>query len=132
MSHEIRTPLNAIVGFSNLIAHSESPEDTAEFCNIIETNNELLLQLVNDILDLSKIEAGQLDFTFSNINVSSLFTTLAQTFKSRTKEEVTLECSTPVHPCFIYSEKDTPDTGHNQFSDQCLQIHFQRNYKNGI
>lgn len=105
MSHEIRTPLNAIVGFSNLIAHSESPEDTAEFCNIIETNNELLLQLVNDILDLSKIEAGQLDFTFSNINVSSLFTTLAQTFKSRTKEEVTLECSTPVHPCFIYSEK---------------------------
>ena len=57
------------------------------------------------ILDLSKIEAGQLDFTFSNINVSSLFTTLAQTFKSRTKEEVTLECSPPVHPCFIYSEK---------------------------
>lgn len=105
MSHEIRTPLNAIVGFSNLIAHLESPEDTAQFCNIIETNNELLLQLVNDILDLSKIEAGQLEFTFSNINVSSLLTTLAQTFKSRTKEEVTLECSIPGHPCFIYSEK---------------------------
>jgi len=105
MSHEIRTPLNAIVGFSNLIAHSESPEDTIEFCNIIETNNELLLQLVNDILDLSKIEADQLEFTFSNIDVSALFITLAQTFKSRPKEGVTLEYSIPERPCYIYSEK---------------------------
>lgn len=105
MSHEIRTPLNAIVGFSNLIAHSESPEDTAEFCQIIETNNELLLQLINDILDLSKIEADQLEFTFTNIDVSALLVTLAQTFKSRTKQGVILEYSIPEQPCFIYSEK---------------------------
>ncbi len=105
MSHEIRTPLNAIVGFSNLIAHSESPEDTAEFCQIIETNNELLLQLINDILDLSKIEADQLEFTFTNIDVSALLATLAQTFKSRTKQGVILEYSIPEQPCFIYSEK---------------------------
>lgn len=101
----IRTPLNAIVGFSNLIAHSESPEDTAEFCQIIETNNELLLQLINDILDLSKIEADQLEFTFTNIDVSALLATLAQTFKSRTKQGVILEYSIPEQPCFIYSEK---------------------------
>ena len=105
MSHEIRTPLNAIVGFSNLIAHSESPEDTLEFCKIIETNNELLLQLINDILDLSKIEAGQLEFSFSNIDVSSLFSMLAQTHQTRTKEGVTLECILPEKPCFIHSEK---------------------------
>ena len=105
MSHEIRTPLNAIVGFSNLIAHSESPEDTLEFCKIIETNNELLLQLINDILDLSKIEAGQLEFSFSNIDVSSLFLMLAQTHQTRTKEGVTLECILPEKPCFIHSEK---------------------------
>ena len=105
MSHEIRTPLNAIVGFSNLIAHSESPEDALEFCKIIETNNELLLQLINDILDLSKIEAGQLEFSFSNIDVSSLFSMLAQTHQTRTKEGVTLECILPEKPCFIHSEK---------------------------
>lgn len=105
MSHEIRTPLNAIVGFSNLIAHSESPEDALEFCKIIETNNELLLQLINDILDLSKIEAGQLEFSYSNIDVSSLFLMLAQTHQTRTKEGVTLKCILPESPCFIYSEK---------------------------
>lgn len=55
MSHEIRTPLNAIVGFSNLIAMAEEPDEIGEYVKIIETNNELLLQLVNDILDLSKI-----------------------------------------------------------------------------
>lgn len=59
MSHEIRTPLNAIVGFSNLIAMAEEPDEIGEYVKIIETNNELLLQLVNDILDLSKIEAGR-------------------------------------------------------------------------
>lgn len=105
MSHEIRTPLNAIVGFSNLIAHSESPEETEEFCKIIETNNELLLQLINDILDLSKIEAGKLDFTFSRINLSDLLCTLAHTFKERTKKGVTLECDLPEKACTIYSEK---------------------------
>ena len=78
-------------------------KEKAEEANRLKS--AFLANMSHEIRDLSKIEAGQLDFTFSNINVSSLFTTLAQTFKSRTKEEVTLECSTPVHPCFIYSEK---------------------------
>lgn len=106
MSHEIRTPLNAIVGFSNLIANSESPEETQKFCDIIEENNELLLQLINDILDLSKIEAGQIDFNYSEINVSLLYLNLMQIFRVRTKEGVTLTCELPEQPCFIRSEKN--------------------------
>ena len=58
MSHEIRTPLNAIVGFSTLISESEDKEEIKEFAKIIHANNELLLNLINDILDMSKIEAG--------------------------------------------------------------------------
>ena len=78
MSHEIRTPLNAIVGFSNLIAMAEEPDEIGEYVKIIETNNELLLQLVNDILDLSKIEAGQMDFNYSAVDLSEIFNTCSR------------------------------------------------------
>ena len=69
MSHEIRTPLNAIVGFSNLIAYAESTEEIQDYIKVIETNNDLLLQLINDILDLSKIEAGNLDLNMGRVDV---------------------------------------------------------------
>ncbi len=62
MSHEIRTPLNAIIGFSNILATAEEEQEKQEYINIIESNNTLLLQLISDILDLSKIEAGTLGF----------------------------------------------------------------------
>ena len=63
MSHEIRTPLNAIVGFSRIISESDNAEERREYYEIVDANNERLLQLINEILDLSKIESGIVEFT---------------------------------------------------------------------
>ena len=125
MSHEIRTPLNAIVGFSNLIAQMSPSEETQEFCQIIETNNELLLQLVNDILDLSKIEAGQMDFKYSEFNVSTVLRNLEQTFKLRVKEGVTLYCELPETPYIIYSEKNRITQVITNFLTNACKFTFQ-------
>ena len=72
MSHEIRTPLNAIVGFSDMICQIDDPADKQEYMKIIIVNNELLLQLIDDILDLSKIEAGTMDFSYSVTDINEL------------------------------------------------------------
>ena len=72
MSHEIRTPLNAIVGFSQLIAESNNPEEREQFYDIVKANNERLLNLINEILDLSKIESGILEFHIAPTNIHTL------------------------------------------------------------
>ena len=72
MSHEIRTPLNAIVGFSGILAQTETQQEKQEYISIIENNNTLLLQLIGDILDLSKIEAGTLEFVVSDFELNEL------------------------------------------------------------
>lgn len=72
MSHEIRTPLNAIVGFSEMVCQTEEEEEKQEFVKIISSNNILLLQLIDDILDLSKIEAGTMEFTFAQTDINEL------------------------------------------------------------
>ena len=90
MSHEIRTPLNAIVGFSKLIATEESIEEKQQYSDIIDTNAEVLLQLINDILDISKIEAGTLEFIDRPMDLSELCRNMYETHKGRTKEGVRL------------------------------------------
>lgn len=131
MSHEIRTPLNAIVGFSNLIAQTNPTDETKEFCEIIETNNELLLQLINDILDLSKIEAGQMDFIYSEFNVSALFHNLSQTFQDRVKSGVTLYSEIPEQACVIYSEKNRITQVITNFLTNACKFTFQGSIRMG-
>ncbi len=106
MSHEIRTPLNAIVGFSNLIALGENPEEINEYVRIIETNNELLLQLINDILDLSKIEAGQMDFNYTDVSLNEILQELHSVFEKRVNDHVILKCEIPDEDCRMHTEKN--------------------------
>ena len=88
ISHEIRTPLNAIVGFSSLLVSAERgiSEEKQEYINIIENNNTLLLQLISDVLDLSKIEAGTVEFDYAPVDVHGLFIELEDTFRLRNKK----------------------------------------------
>lgn len=107
MSHEIRTPLNAIVGFSNLMAYSDDNEEKKDYYNIINTNNELLLRLIGDILDLSKIEAGMLELKPEEFNIEELFHNLNYTFSQRiTSPDVRLICETPGEDHVIYLDKN--------------------------
>lgn len=106
MSHEIRTPLNAIVGFSNQLAYTQDKEDIQMFLEIIETNNALLLQLINDILDLSKIEAGTLDFIYTDTDVVEICRNLRMVYLSRVKEGVELRCELPDEQCVIHTERN--------------------------
>ena len=107
MSHEIRTPLNAIVGFSNLIAQTRNPEEIAEFCKIIETNNELLLQLINDILDLSKIEAGSVELKYEEFDLSAYFNGMAASMRQRIKNpNVRLIAINPHTVCCVRLDKN--------------------------
>ncbi len=87
MSHEIRTPLNAIVGFASMLNLTEEIEEREEYVKIIENNNELLLQLIGDILDLSKIEAGTLEFVEAPVDINDLLeeTTMSLQLRAETK-----------------------------------------------
>ena len=90
MSHEIRTPLNAIVGFSNLLPSAETLEEEKLYSSIINQNSEILLQLINDILDLSKIEAGTLEYVRQPMNLGEICRNIYQIHKDRVQEGVTL------------------------------------------
>lgn len=90
MSHEIRTPLNAILGFSHLIADSDSAEDRKKYYDIVEANNERLLELINEILDLSKIESGTVEFTFGPTNLHNLCKEVHDAHIFRTQQGVQL------------------------------------------
>ena len=90
MSHEIRTPLNAIVGFSKLISNAENAEEVQQYTDIIDSNSDLLLQLINDILDLSKIEAGTLEFHFADMSLNSLCREEYEIHKGRVHDGVEL------------------------------------------
>ena len=83
MSHEIRTPLNAITGFAEVLGSATTEEEKAQYQEIIKMNADLLMQLVNDILDMSKIEAGTLEFVQTTVDVNQLLSDLQQLFQMR-------------------------------------------------
>ncbi|MDL2243930.1 PAS domain-containing protein [Parabacteroides sp. OttesenSCG-928-J18] len=105
MSHEIRTPLNAIVGFSHILANTEDTKERQEYIDIIETNNELLLQLVGDILDLSKLEAGTVEFKYEDVDLNALLEEKQKTYQGKAEKgvEVLFEEREPY--CFVNVEK---------------------------
>ncbi len=95
MSHEIRTPLNAIEGFSRVMAETDSPEERMKYMEIVESNNSRLLSLINDILDLSRVEAGEISIKRSMIDLNDLCHSLLNIFKFRCSEYVKLEWNQP-------------------------------------
>ena len=106
MSHEIRTPLNAIVGFSSLLAETDSRSERQEYIKIVQENNELLLQLISDILDLSKIEAGTFNFVYTNVDVNETCAEIIKSMSMKVSKGVELIFEEPFPECYIYTDKN--------------------------
>ena len=107
MSHEIRTPLNAIVGFSKLISSAENAEEVQQYTDIIDSNSDLLLQLINDILDLSKIEAGTLNFTYTETDLNRLLEEIVHAAQMRnTSDQVDVVLAETVPGCIARVDRN--------------------------
>ena len=106
MSHEIRTPLNAIEGFSRVIAETDSPEDRMKYLEIIESNNNRLTNLINEILDLSRVESGEIVIKNSPVNLQTLCADIKQIFKFRCPDTVTLDWERPNFPITMNTDEN--------------------------
>lgn len=107
-SHELRTPINAIVGFSELLASDPAPEEKQEYLRIIRTNNELLLQLVSDILDLSKIEAGELEYEYSDIELNTIMEEQEHLCRLRQPDDspTTISFHRKYPSCYLHTDRN--------------------------
>ena len=106
MSHEIRTPLNAIGGFSRIIAETESAEERMKFLEIIESNNNRLMSLINEILDLSRVESGEISIKNAPVNLKDLCLSIEQLFKFRCPDTVELKWEGPSTPIMMNSDEN--------------------------
>ena len=122
MSHEIRTPLNAIVGFSSLLGETENVEERKQYIAIVEENNDLLLQLISDILDLSKIEAGTFDFTKRALDVNLLCEDIVRTMRMKVKPGVELLFDSHLPECQIVSDRNRLNQVLANFVDNAVKF----------
>ncbi len=106
MSHEIRTPLNAIEGFSRVIAETDSPEERMKYLEIVESNNNRLLSLINEILDLSRVESGEIVIKRTPVDLAALCSSIQQVFKFRCPETVKLEWKKPTMPVIMNTDEN--------------------------
>jgi len=107
MSHEIRTPLNAIVGFSELLQTTEDKEDKVEYMQIINSNNKLLLKLIEDILDLSKIESGSVELSLERFDFCTFFSEIYSTHKTRFEcKDIEFNLINPYKKCIVLLDKN--------------------------
>ena len=105
MSHEIRTPLNAIVGFASLLVESDDKKERQDYVDIMQENTELLLQLISDILDLSKIEAGTLDFTMDYLDIKSFCEDIIRNYDIKEDKPVPVLLAPTLPNFYIYTDK---------------------------
>ena len=106
MSHEICTPLNAIVGFSEIIAVTENEEEKLQYLEIIQKNSNLLLQLINDILDWSRIESGKSEMHFQQIEISGLVEEVEKVHQLKMKTDVELKVIRPEGEYWISTDRN--------------------------
>lgn len=105
MSHEIRTPLNAIVGFAGLLVESEDKEEREKYIEIMQENTELLLQLISDILDLSKIEAGTLEYSLNDLNIKDFCEDIIRNYDIKEDKAVPVLLAPGLPDYRIYTDK---------------------------
>lgn len=106
MSHEIRTPLNSIIGFSEIIADTENRNDRQKLRKVICDNNQLLLQLINDILDISKMESGHIEFNYNRIDLNHIIDEVSQTATNKKSELVKIQINKPLDSCIIQTDEE--------------------------
>jgi len=127
MSHEIRTPLNAIVGFSSMMQETNDPEERKQYADIVEENNRLLLQLISDILDLSKIEAGTFDINPKEMEARQLCTDLVNSFQGKAKTGVEILLAPDLPELYLVSDKNRLNQVLINFITNAIKFTFQGN-----
>lgn len=131
MSHEIRTPLNAIVGFSDLLGMTDDTEERQTFVQLIRKNNELLLQIIADILDMSKIEAGTLEFNIKEMDVNQLCDGIVQAMRMKAQPGVEIIFDEHLPECHIISEPNRLNQVISNFINNAIKFTSQGSIRLG-
>lgn len=124
MSHEIRTPLNAIVGFSSLLTETEDMKDRKQYMAIVQENTELLLQLISDILDLSKVESGAFEFVKSDTDVNLLCSEIIRSLRMKVPAGVELVFEECLPGCHVWADKNRLNQVISNFINNALKFTF--------